>query len=502
MSRPENFSIAMDPRGMRQLLRADLTAFIERCFLELNPSTAFLPNWHVELIANKLEACRRGEIRRLILNIPPRHLKSICASIALPAYWLGHDPSAQILCVSYAQDLANKLSMDCRQVMMSPWYQELFPTRLSSQRAAREEFATTKHGFRLASSVGGVLTGRGADVIIIDDPLKPDEALSEAMRPRVNEWYDQVLYSRLNHKEQGCIILVMQRLHLDDLVGHVLEQEGWDVVSLPAIAQEDERHLIHTLGQTREQARPAGEALHPERESLGTLDQIRKSMGDYAFAGQYLQAPVPLGGGMVKDVWWRIFEGDPGPYDRVIQSWDTANTAGELSDYSVCTTWGLKGQDAYLLHVLRKRLNYPDLKRAVREQAAFHRSQVILIEDKASGTSLIQDLRNDGLSSVQGCKPEGDKIMRLHAQTAWIENGRVYLPKAAPWLADYRHELGSFPKSKFDDQVDSTSQALAWIQKGAFGLGRIRMVPRRVSPELDAFLGGFGPRGLHGYSRM
>lgn len=183
-------ALTLTPSDYYALLRHDLSAFIERAFSDLNPSTPYLPNWHVDLLAAKLEACRQGSITRLIVCVPPRSLKSHCASVALPAWWLGHDPTAQLLCVSYAQDLADKYARDCRSVMTSPWYRTLFPrTRLSPQKHALAEFLTTRQGVRLATSVGGVLTGRGADVLIIDDPLKPDEALSDVQRQKANDWY-------------------------------------------------------------------------------------------------------------------------------------------------------------------------------------------------------------------------------------------------------------------------------------------------------------------------
>src|SRR5881275_127095 len=218
------------------ILRSDLGYFAQRCFSELNPQAPFAMNWHIEVIAAKLAAVRAGKIRRLIINLPPRHLKSLMASVAFPAWCLGLDPSAQILCVSYAQDLADKLARDCRGIMMSPWYRRIFPTRLAPHRQAVQEFITTDQGYRLATSTGGVLTGRGADIILIDDPLKPEEALSEAQRQAANEWYDHTLYSRLNDKRHGAIVIIMQRLHEDDLIGHVLAQEGWEVLSFPAIA--------------------------------------------------------------------------------------------------------------------------------------------------------------------------------------------------------------------------------------------------------------------------
>src|SRR5215831_14608807 len=224
------------------VLREDFATFVARCFRDLNPQAKLAMNWHLEVIAAKLMEVRQGKIRRLIINLPPRHLKSLMASIAFPAWCLGHDPSAQILCVSYAQDLADKFSRDCRSIMMSPRYRRIFATRLAAQRQAVEEFLTTRQGYRLATSTGGALTGRGADIIIIDDPLKPEDALSEVLRRAANEWYDHTLYSRMNDKRHGAIVIIMQRLHEDDLVGHVLAQEEWEVLRFPAIAETEEVH--------------------------------------------------------------------------------------------------------------------------------------------------------------------------------------------------------------------------------------------------------------------
>jgi hypothetical protein len=224
------------------VLRQDFTTFVARCFHELNPQAALAMSWHIEVIAAALTAVQQGKIRRLIINLPPRHLKSLIASVAFPAWCLGHDPSAQLLCVSYAQDLADKFARECRGIMMSPWYRRLFSTRLAAHRQAVQEFITTRQGYRLATSTGGVLTGRGADIITIDDPLKPEEALSKTLRQACNEWFVHTLYSRLNDKRTGAILLIMQRLHEDDLVGHVLGLEPWEVLSFPAIAEKDEEH--------------------------------------------------------------------------------------------------------------------------------------------------------------------------------------------------------------------------------------------------------------------
>jgi len=430
-------SVALSAKEYQFILRHDFTSFIERSFYELNPQTRLFLDPHIEVIATKLEACRQGKINRLIINLPPRHLKSHCVSIAFVAWCLGQNPAWHIICASYGQDLADKLARDCRNIMMSTWYQQLFRTRLAD-RLAVHDFMTMDQGVRMSTSVGGVLTGRGADLIITDDPLKPDEALSESRRKSVNEWYDNTLLSRLNDKAKGCIILIMQRLHQEDLVGHVLEQEPWDVLSFPAIAEQDEIFAIESPFGRRSFQRKVGEALHPERETLETLARIRERMGEYNFSSQYQQNPIPLGGAMVKTDWLRYYEpGElPQRFDIKVQSWDTANKSTELSDYSVCTTWGLANRKVYLLDVVRQRLNYPDLKRKVKELANLHGANTILIEDKASGTQLIQDLQPEQVFGIIPYEPPSgtDKIMRLHAQTAWFESGFVFLPRSAPGL--------------------------------------------------------------------
>jgi hypothetical protein len=269
------------------MVRCDFLAFLERSFYELNPVTVFNDGWHLEVLAHELERVRLGETKRLIINVPPRSLKSHCSSIAFPAWILGHQPGAQIICASYAQDLSDKLASDCRTLMMSQMYRNIFPTRLSSLRPAVHELITSRRGCRLATSVGGVLTGRGADILIIDDPQKPDEAVSEVARRRVNDWYDNTLLTRLNDKRAGSIILIMQRLHEDDLVGHVLENDDWRILRFPAIAEEDETFRVTTrFGGVRTYSRKMGDALHPEREDLAACGKTR-------FRQSYKRACLP-----------------------------------------------------------------------------------------------------------------------------------------------------------------------------------------------------------------
>jgi hypothetical protein len=213
----------------------DFRAFLHKVFVTLNPGQTYVPTWHVEAIAWQLERVRRGELRRLIINMPPRSLKSIAASVALPAFLLGHDPSQRVLCVSYSGELAKKHSNDFRAVLESPWYESTFSdTQIGPFKNTETEIELTARGFRLATSVGGTLTGRGGDIIIIDDPLKPDDALSETKRSAANHWFTNTLLSRLDDKRTGVIIVVMQRVHIDDLTGFLLDQsDEWQVLSLP-----------------------------------------------------------------------------------------------------------------------------------------------------------------------------------------------------------------------------------------------------------------------------
>ena len=454
------------PQEYDALTRLDFNVFVERVFVELNGSTPYLDNFHIGLICAELEAVRAGEQRRLAIALPPRSLKSLIVSVAFPAWLLGHNPEAKIICASYGQQLADDLARDCRQVLRSDWYRRLFPaTRLASDRQGIANFETSAGGLRHATSVGGALTGLGADIIIVDDPTKPEEVLSDVERARANAWARHTLFTRLNDKAKGSIILVMQRLHENDLIGHVSEFAEMKHIAFAAIAKDHEDYAFRTPFGVRRHQRGEGEALHPEREPLEVLEEIRKAIGTRFFSAQYLQMPAPPGGSIVKEEWFPRYNPiDLPPFESIIQSWDTASKASQLSDFSVCTTWGRKGRNFFLLHVLRKRLDYPDLKRTVRDHARAHGATTVLIEECASGIQLIQELRAENVPGLQAVKPKGDKVMRMAGQTAVIESGAVFLPTSAPWLDEYLHEMMMFPAGKYDDQVDSTSQALGYMR--------------------------------------
>ncbi len=459
---------------VRALLRQNLVSFIQKVFYTVSPCRSYHNNWHINAMAWHLEECLRGHIKRLIITVPPRHLKSICASVAFPAWALGHDPSLRIIAASYSAELAGRHALDCRAVMESNWYRRVFPkTRIHPDKNTELEFMTTSRGFRLATSVGGTLTGRGGNLILVDDPMKPAEAMSDVKRETVRQWFDGTLYPRLDNKAEDKIILIMQRLHVDDLVGHVLEQEPWVHVNLPAIAETQQRVQI---GPNQFIERALGDLLHPEREPRATLGHIKTTLGTYNFSAQYQQCPVPLGGALIKWAWFGTYPELPakGPNDQIIQSWDTASKAEEINDFSVCSTWLEHDNCYYLMDVHRSHLEYPDLKRRVVQEAQRHHADVVLIEDKASGTHLIQDLGRDGVVRPIAILPDGDKVTRMWAQNAKIEAGDVLLPERAPWLQDFQTEILQFPRGRHDDQVDSLSQFLSWVSR-----------PKRLGPRMS-----------------
>jgi predicted phage terminase large subunit-like protein len=452
---------------IRLKTRNDLSTFIHRTFQTVAPAQPYLHNWHIDAMAWHLEQCAIGAIKRLVITLPPRYGKSICASVAFPAWVLGRDPSNKIICASYSENLASKHAGDCRTVMESDWYRSAFPsTRISRDKNMELNYVTTRKGFRYSTSVGGTLTGRGGNLIIVDDPINPEGAMSEVKRSAANNWFDNTLYSRMDSQRNDVIILVMQRLHVEDLAGHVVLHEHWTHLDLPAIAESEQRIQIGN-GQFHE--RQVGDLLHEERDPRDVLEKLKRTLGSFNFSAQYQQCPVPPEGDILKWSWFQFFDALPArvPNDRIIQSWDTASKSKELNDYSVCTSWLAHGNRYYLFDVLREKLDYPDLKRRVMDHAARHNANSVLIEDKGSGISLIQDIcreNNSGMPNPIGVVPEGDKITRMSAQSAKIEARQVYLPKQAPWLGDLQAELLQFPHGRHDDQVDSISQFLNWIQ--------------------------------------
>jgi len=462
------------------ILQQDFLAFLSKAFTTASGGDHFAPNWHHDAIGHQLSRVERGAATRLIVTMPPRYLKSISISVAWVAWRLGRDPGLKFVCVSYSAELAQKHAGDCRAIMQTDWYQRVFPeTRLKRGGGAEMDFATTKGGGRLSTSVGGTLTGRGGDIIIIDDPIKPDEAMSETARRRVIHWYANTLSSRLNDKSKGAILLVMQRLHEEDLAGHLLEAGGWDHLSLQAIAETSEDV---PLGGGRMHKRQSGDALHPEREDVARLTALKKEMGSASFSAQYQQSPVPAEGLHVKREWFRRYKEVPErqPGDLIVQSWDTASKDGVFNDFSVCISALVRQRQVFVLDVVRDKLQFPDLLRHTKSLATRWETNVLLIEDAASGAQLIQVLKRERPPNIPTpipCKPEGDKVTRFSAESARIEAGDLLLPEDAPWLAGFERELLGFPNLRHDDQVDALTQLLAWRSPRR---ARVAMIPPQL----------------------
>ena len=321
--------------GLNALLRAELRCFVHKAFQTVFPGTPYLHNWHINAIVFEMMEVHSGRTRRLLINQPPRSLKSLTISVAYVAWVLGHDPKKRIIVASYSSDFAAELHRQFRLLVDARWYRDIFP-KMRVMRDTGTECITSMGGGRYATSVGGTLKGRGADLIIVDDPTKAEEASSEPARRRVIDWYSVTLITRLNNKDTDPLIIVAQRLHEDDLPGHVLRQGEWRHLDLPAIATEDE---LIPLGRGRNHERRRGEVLHPERESRAALDRLKVELGSLTFSAQYQQQPIPFEGNLIRRSWFREYERLPATSSNsvIVQSWDVAMMTGISNDYSVCT---------------------------------------------------------------------------------------------------------------------------------------------------------------------
>jgi predicted phage terminase large subunit-like protein len=342
----------------------------------------------------------------------------------------------------------------------APWYQILFPLMLTPGAKNTEfEVATSQNGYRLGASIDGALTGRGGDILSVDDPLKFTDAANNSRRSAVNRWFHDTLLSRLDDMAGGAIVVVMQRLHDDDLTGYLLRlSDNWVHLKFPAIADIDERIEI---ARGKFHIRRQGELLHPERMPRSELEARRKLYPE-TFAAHYQQTPIPPGGVIIRRAWVRYYDEVPPRNSSctVLQSWDAASKQGESNDWSVCTTWMIQDGKYYLMDVLRERLEYPSLRARAIEHARAYTPNKILVEDAGIGMGLIQDLQKAGKPAV-AVKPERNKKTRMQIQSDKFAAGLVFFSKNASWLAEYESELFAFPSVRFDDQVDSTSQALA-----------------------------------------
>jgi predicted phage terminase large subunit-like protein len=451
--------------AVNAIYRTIFRSFLLKVF-ELYEGKQCLENWHIDCMAYILESCVTRDTKRLMIAIGPRYLKSFCTSIALPIWILGNDPTAKIICVSYSDNLAADFSAKRRMLMEDPFIKQLFPKlKIGKLKNTEKNIITTEGGGIYTTSVGGTLTGFGCDYLIIDDPIKPDEAMSDTERKKINDWFASTAYSRLNNKNTGRIIIVSQRVHCDDLIGHLLEtqEEEWVLLDIPAIETEQIRYQI---GEDEWYEREAGEPLHAERESLKILEGIKKSVGSFVFEAQYQQNPMPPGGNLFKKKWFRRFP--KGMYsetfDYIVDSWDTAAGTGSNNAYSCCTTWGILKGRFYLLDCQRFKLEYPELLKTIVELAHDHTAKAVLVEHASSGVQVYQNLQYTNLDVIP-ITPKGDKESRAVMSTSTIEAGKVFLPETADWLQDFEHEILSFPGSKYADQVDSMTQFILWAKE-------------------------------------
>jgi len=454
--------------------QTSLSYFIRHFWNTVDPSD-YIHNWHIDAICEHLQAVSESKIRRLIINVPPRHQKSLSTCVFWPAWdWINR-PARQWLYFSYAHALSIRDSIKCRRLIESDKYQKFFGDgfQLMGDQNTKIKFENDKNGCRICSSIGGVATGEGGDAIVIDDPHNIKDIESEIKRESVLLWWDSVLGTRLNHPKTGAIVIIMQRTHKRDLVGHVLENEtGWEHLMLPERYESNHPFISHTsLGFVDK--RNEGELLWPDRFGASEIAEINKRLGSYGVAGQKQQRPSPRGGGMIKLAWFKSsrYKALPVKFNRIIQSWDTAQKVKEINDYSVCTTWGeLADGRIFLIDVFRKKLEYPELKRAVQMLFDKYKPAATLIEDKGSGTTLIQDLKYK--VKAIAIEPKGNKayrldsVLRADAETPTLESGAVWLPESATWLLEFESELEAFPNAAHDDQIDSMTQYLNWKNRG------------------------------------
>ena len=445
---------------LNKILLSDFKSFLKKSFSYLHHDQQFLDNWHLDLISEYLMAVVQSKIKRLIINIPPRFLKSICVSAAWPAWLLAKNPAYKIISASYSQALSTKHNIDCKNIIQSSWYGEAFPrSKIIQGQNSKNKFVTEYGGFRLATSVGGTLTGEGADFLIIDDPLTPMQALSDKFRNRANTWFEQTFASRLNSLKHGRIVIVMQRLHINDLTGFLLKKshKTWHVLKLPFIAEDDTFIEFGNFSYRRK----SGDYLHVGRYNIDDIDGIKNALGSYAFSSQYQQEPLYLEGNIIKNSWLKYYD-DQSDFDEIYQSWDCAIKTSYQNDYSVCTTWGIKDSKYYLIDVFRDKLDYPSLKKTVYNKALDIKPNAIIIEDKASGQQILQEL-TESLNIIK-YNPKYDKITRFVLVSSIFEAGKVFIPSNKAWLENFLSELRGFPNVDHDDQIDSMTQFLIWAQ--------------------------------------
>ncbi|MEH2393895.1 MAG: phage terminase large subunit [Nostoc sp.] len=453
-----------------------LANFVKESWQVIEPSTELLWNWHIDAMCwhiqealldwhkHKLDPNYEQRIQNLLLNVPPGSLKSRVLSVCTPAWFWTIDPSWRAIFLSANPRVALRDSVYCRDVIESEWYQKRFSLdwKLRDDNNSKTSFWNTKGGVRSAFGFNSRITGARGDSLIWDDPHDAQEVNSELIRQGVIDRWDSAIRNRVNDLRSSVRIGIMQRLHELDLSGHVLKQGGWEHLCIP---QEFEKaHLPTALGWIDPRTEP-GELMFPERFSLVVLEQEKKALGSYGFAGQHQQRPAPADGGHFKRSWWQYYKVAPSDFDLIIQSWDCTFKDSKKSDFVVGQVWGKRGGQFYLLDQVRDRMDINATIAAIRALSArYPNSTAKLIEDKANGPAVISMLQREipGLIAIE---PLGGKLVRAVAIAPFVEAGNVFLPdpSIASWVGDYVGEFSTFPNGSNDDQVDSTSQAINWL---------------------------------------
>ena len=488
----------------RDACERSLLEFTRQAWHVLEPHNPYRPHQGTRAICQVLEAVTRGELSRVKINEPPRHGKSMTVSVFWPVWeWIAR-PWLRYLFSSYGADLSSDASVKRRTLIQSDWFRErwghLF--ELCGDQNVKTHFENTRTGAMQATSTGGAVTGKGGHRVVIDDPTKTqegkqDENLPLALKTDI-DFYRDTLSTRLDDPKTGAIVLVMHRIHHNDLCGHLDTQEPgrWFTLCLRGEAEEDER--IELNGRVIFQ-RKAGEVLDPGRFPKEVLDDMKVTMGPYAYAAQVQQHPSPLEGGMFKRQWWKLIRrGDfPVSFDQVVQAWDTAFKKGRTNDYNVCITGGQKDGNIYIIDVFRRKMEWPELRRASETLYAFRQPRLVLIEEAASGISLAQDLRTISPPlPIMSIKLDADKVSRASSTTGYAEAGRVYLPDGEPWVLPFMDELAEFPNAAHDDQVDAWSLVMNYFRQnsnsgGIYFVGQPRQWPEPNLPGGEPIFRGF-----------
>lgn len=453
--------------------RQSLRLFVPWAWPILEPGTVFQANWHIDLICEYLEAVTAGEVLRLVINIPPRYMKSLLVSVLWPCWEWYRQPSARYIFSSYAEGLASHHSLSRRRLIRSRAYRRFAPdVHLTKDQQEKLEFHTTKGGIMVATSTGGSITGKGGTRLIIDDPHNPTQAESDTQRQQALDFYRYTLSTRLDDPKRDAIVVVMQRLHTRDLTAVCLEQ-GFEHLCLPALAP---RHTTITFPRSgRTVVRALDSPLWPERQDVGELEHQRRVLGSYGFAGQYQQSPVPREGGMFKPEWWRFWDQLPTRFDDITLSWDLSFKGGEGHDYVVGLALGRVGALVYILDRFRKRVSFTETCHAIKQMAAkYPTARVILVEDAANGPAVVNVLQKE-IRGILAVTPEGGKNSRAAAVEPQVEAGQVLLPRPRfadgqrrieyTWVEDFVDQCSLFPKGEHDDDVDALTQALVYLQK-------------------------------------